>query len=188
MRDAQRTREAILDAAERVVVHKGVAHTTVEEVAREASISKGGVLHHFPTKKSILLALLETLITRFEERIRSFRDEDPEPAGAFTRAFLRAATRPETHCVQVFFALSAAFPDTPAMLELHRAACLRWQSQIENDGIDPVQATIVRLATDGLWLARLRGGAILSGEHPNAVIEALNSLTRSKLAMVAEAH
>ena len=30
-----------------------------------------------------------------------------------------------------------------------------WQSQIVNDGLDEVDATIIRLAVDGLWLSEV---------------------------------
>src|SRR5262245_35811257 len=45
------TRNAILDAAEAVVARMGVAAMTFEEVAKEAGVSKGGVLYHFRSKE-----------------------------------------------------------------------------------------------------------------------------------------
>ena len=30
-----------------------------------------------------------------------------------------------------------------------------WQSQIVNDGLDEIDATIIRLAVDGLWLSEV---------------------------------
>jgi len=47
-------------------------------------------------------------------------------------------------------------PPTPAA----SSRCARfqaWQQAIERDGIDPVWATVVRLAADGFWLATLLG-------------------------------
>ena len=32
-----------------------------------------------------------------------------------------------------------------------------WQSYIENDGLDKIDATIMRLAVDGLWLSEIFG-------------------------------
>ncbi len=40
----------ILDAASRVVLDKGASALTLESVAEQAGISKGGLLYHFPTK------------------------------------------------------------------------------------------------------------------------------------------
>lgn len=177
MRDSQRTIEAVLEAAEKVIVEQGVGRMTVEEVARVALISKGGVLHHFPTKKSILLALLQKLIEQFEASIEERSQQDVERVGSFTRAFLQVSVRSEARCRDVFLALSAAFRETPEMQALMRDAHTRLQGRVEGDGIDPVRASIVRLAADGLWLSRLRGLPIPSEQYRDAVIDTLGALT-----------
>ena len=41
----------------------------------------------------------------------------------------------------------------------------RWQARLEDDGIDPTVATLVRLACDGLWLSDLFGLAPLPAAH-----------------------
>ena len=38
------TRDIVLDAADHIVATQGVARLTLEEVAREAGVSKGGLL------------------------------------------------------------------------------------------------------------------------------------------------
>ena len=49
----------ILDAATRVFAHHGFRAGTVQLVAKEAGLSQAGLIHHFPTKEAILLAVLE---------------------------------------------------------------------------------------------------------------------------------
>ena len=44
------TQEQILDAAEAVVIERGVKGMTLETVAAKANLSKGGLLYHFPSK------------------------------------------------------------------------------------------------------------------------------------------
>src|SRR5690242_1339809 len=109
MRDSQRTVGVILEAAERVIVRSGVERATIDEVAREAGVSKGGVLHHFPSKDAIILGLVEMLVSRFEANVLKRQADDPDPNGSFTRAFLHEATAADGHCIEVFFALQAAF-------------------------------------------------------------------------------
>ncbi len=178
MRDPQRTVQGILEAAEKVILRSGVAKITLDEIAREASISKGGVLHHFPTKEAILVAVLQGLIARFEAGIEAKRKLDPVPKGSFTRAFLHNMLFPETPCADVFLAINAAFSYTPALLALHRETSSRWQKQVEEDGIDTTSASIVRFAADGLGWARLYGVPAPSGEIKASVIQALVALTQ----------
>ena len=179
MRDSQRTVSGILEAAERVIVRAGVEKATIDEVAREAGVSKGGVLHHFPSKEAIVIGLVGMLISKFEADVSARQALDPEPKGSFTRAFLQTATETDGHCIEVFFALQAAYRDCPSLLKLKRDANLRWQARIEQDGIDPVCASVVRLATDGIWLAKMHQTTVPSEQFRSAVMDYLVALTRT---------
>jgi AcrR family transcriptional regulator len=181
MGDSQRTVSVILEAAERVIVQSGVEKATIEAVAREAGVSKGGVLHHFPSKDAIVIGLVARLIEKFDAEVTALQAADPEVRGSFTRACLNAGTKKDDHCIEVFFALQAAFRNCPSLQDLLRKAHLRWQTRIEQDGIDPVCASVVRLATDGLWLAKLHRVTVPSEEFRSAVMDYLMALTRTPL-------
>ena len=51
-------RDRMLDAAEVVVTRHGIANLTLDAVAAEAGMSKGGLLHHFPSKDRLVDALV----------------------------------------------------------------------------------------------------------------------------------
>jgi AcrR family transcriptional regulator len=53
------TRKLILDAAIRFLARKGTGGLRTGDVAREAGVSIGAQLHHFPTKRSLILAAFE---------------------------------------------------------------------------------------------------------------------------------
>lgn len=75
------TRDAVLDAAESVMTRRGLANTSLAAVATEAGISKGGLLHYFPSKR----VLTTMALRRFEERV-------------FLRRAAIIATLPDTPC------------------------------------------------------------------------------------------
>ena len=179
MRDSQRTVSVILEAAERLIVQSGVEKATIDEVAREAGVSKGGVLHHFPSKEAIVIGLVGMMVSKFEAEVNERQARDPEPKGSFTRAFLNTVTERDGHCIEVFFALQAAFRNCPALHQLKRDAHLRWQARIEQDGIDPVCASVVRLASEGLWLAKLHQVEVPSDRYRSALRDYLMALTRT---------
>ncbi len=52
-------RERVLDESLRLFTHRGYAGTSLSDIAREADISKAGLLHHFPTKDALFAAVLE---------------------------------------------------------------------------------------------------------------------------------
>ena len=62
------------------------------------------------------------------------------------------------------FGLLAAMVDEPAALERVRERYAAWQDQLAAEAADPVEATVARLAADGLWLNDLLGLAPPAGE------------------------
>ncbi|WP_454644828.1 TetR/AcrR family transcriptional regulator [Bradyrhizobium liaoningense] len=62
------TRKLILDAAVEVMVRLGTAGLRMEDVEREAGVSRGALLHHFRTKQDLVLATFEHVNDRSLER------------------------------------------------------------------------------------------------------------------------
>lgn len=58
------TRQRILDAAYLVFARQGLGHASVDDVAREAEISKGALYHHFASKEDLFHALLRDRVRR----------------------------------------------------------------------------------------------------------------------------
>ena len=65
------TREAILDAAERLIGALGYSKTTVEDVARAAGVGKRTVYVYFPTKEEVVLCTIDRIVGRLTARLRS---------------------------------------------------------------------------------------------------------------------
>src|SRR5882724_4750139 len=55
------TRGALLDAAVESLIEVGFARTTTLEVQRRADVSRGALLHHFPSKAELLVAAVDHL-------------------------------------------------------------------------------------------------------------------------------
>jgi len=55
------TRRALLDAAVESLIEVGFARTTTLEVQRRADVSRGALLHHFPSKAELLVAAVDHL-------------------------------------------------------------------------------------------------------------------------------
>src|SRR5678809_275644 len=57
----EETRRALLDAAVQSLIEVGFARTTTLEVQRRAEVSRGALLHHFPSKAELLVAAIAHL-------------------------------------------------------------------------------------------------------------------------------
>ncbi len=91
-RQPAETRQRLLDEAARVILDKGLAGMTLDAVAKGAGVSKGGLLHHFPSKQLLVDALVADLYHRFVDDWKQLADADPVKTGRLTRAYLKLAT------------------------------------------------------------------------------------------------
>jgi AcrR family transcriptional regulator len=62
----QENRQKILDAAQGLFFKQGYHGTTLRDIGRDASVSMGGIYHHFDSKEAIYLSLLETASQGFD--------------------------------------------------------------------------------------------------------------------------
>ncbi|MFT6032434.1 MAG: AcrR family transcriptional regulator [Arenicella sp.] len=68
-RKSENTRETILNAAIECIFKLGYARTSTKIIADQAKVSRGAMIHHFPTKADLLVAVVEHLT---ELRIKHF--------------------------------------------------------------------------------------------------------------------
>ena len=176
------TQTKILDCAERIALRDGVARLTIDAVAAEAGLSKGGVLYNFPSKESLIRGMVARLIGQTEAEMARLVKDDAEPKGRMLRAWLGVSfpehgTAP-AHVNQVAAVLLTAILTDPALLEPAREHFRQTLERLEQDGVDPAVMHIVRLATDGLWLADCLGMPGPAPEVRRAVIERMYEMTR----------
>ena len=55
-KDPVRLHRQLLESAAMIAGRDGIAALSLNAVAREAGVSKGGLLHHFPNKQALIFA------------------------------------------------------------------------------------------------------------------------------------
>jgi AcrR family transcriptional regulator len=178
------TRDRILDAADRVVVRDGARALTVASVAAEAGLSKGGVLHHFPSKEAMAAAMLERSVAAWDEALAATAAADPDPRGRTARAYIRVSLdegNPDKRRLdRLSSAITATLLSFPEKLGPLQAQSDRFQDALAQDGIDPVDATLVRVAVDGLWLMETLGLVRFDPALKAAVARRLTEMTTTQ--------
>lgn len=71
------TRRALLDAAVESLIEVGFARTTTLEVQRRAEVSRGALLHHFPSKAELLVAAVDHLAEMRARELKHFANQLP---------------------------------------------------------------------------------------------------------------
>lgn len=175
-------RQQLLEVAARLSLENGLAAVTLDAVAQAAGVSKGGLLHHFPSKMALLDGLFDDLTVRFDQAIDEEMRSDAVAHGRFTRAYLAAVftlggeggeADPQAQGWRV---LTIALLAEPAL----RA---RWRQWIA-DRADAFVGTdssasclLVRMAADGLWLADLLQSHDIGQDGRKALFESLKTLS-----------
>jgi AcrR family transcriptional regulator len=176
----KRADSMLLDAAEAVVARQGFANLTLDAVAAEAGMSKGGLLHHFRTKDR----LVEGLVTRAAENWRacwmgSYENASEGP-GRMTRGLLK-------HCLsdakswteqlrRSSSAVFAALAQNPSLIEPMRTVYSDLHRRVAEDGLPPGVGEAVVTAIDGLWLYWVLGLVPVDQDLMNRLRAALEEM------------
>jgi AcrR family transcriptional regulator len=167
--DLPSARERVLDAAESRLLAGGPSALVLDAVARDAGVSKGGLLYHFPSKTALVDGLVERMLDGFEQS-QALRAQADAGAGRWTRAYLNTTVDSEG---------GPADSSGQLMAGILGDAFARWQRRLEDDGLDPATATLVRLAADGLWLSQLLGLPRVDQPLLRQVLDGLRDRTKA---------
>lgn len=78
MRDAvftRNTREAILDATDRLLARFGYRKMTIDDLAKEVGIGKGSIYLHFTSKEEIALSHVDRIIERLKRNLNNIAEK-----------------------------------------------------------------------------------------------------------------
>lgn len=132
------TRELLLEAATNLLADEGYAALRVAAVAQKAGVSLGGMLHHFPTKEAMVLAVIERLSDRVARLAEQDAMSDDQKGDALT-LLAESATR---------------FYDAPEFLiYLDIFLSLRRKGVMADTLVHAM--TSQRIATEKMWVSRL---------------------------------
>ena len=85
---SEETKARILESAIKLFSSRGYNKASVDEICREAGISKGAFYHHFESKQALFLALLDGWLKTIDTAIGESKDKTaPETFMLMTQAF-----------------------------------------------------------------------------------------------------
>ncbi|WP_420971123.1 TetR/AcrR family transcriptional regulator [Bradyrhizobium sp. B120] len=171
---SERSRNAALDAAITIVTRDGPGRLTLDAIARESGLSKGGVMHQFRTKEAVLRALLEQQMAHFEEfssrYLEQARQTTDQPELAAQIATLREAiSTPRAGA----FALLAAMNENPELMAMPRDVDIKKVALMKAEARDPDLALLRWAAARGLLLSSLFGLSSLTDAERDRLFERL---------------
>lgn len=166
---AEKLRNAILDAAEKVIQAKGLPETKTEDIAKEAKISKGCVFYHFASKKDVLLGIVE----RYERVLYQLRDriydDLPEQPSRKLKAMLLALV---THPNPMNGNIIAMLADKEIRLVVNKLKA-KLNREVLSDAADQKRVALTMLVFDGLWLSEIFEHKVYSRKMVTEIVDDL---------------
>lgn len=146
-------REAVLDAAERVVGRDGSVRLTLDAVAKEAGISKASVLYDYKTKQALIEKIVERAFRRDNDHHAAV---EAQLSSGDSRAILgriaAAALPPPEAFRAVALNLSAALTLDEGLRQSMRVNQAATVSRVVDTAGSPRGALLAYLALEGLKL------------------------------------
>jgi TetR/AcrR family transcriptional repressor of nem operon len=138
---------SILDAAERRIRIGGFGGFSFRDIAAEVGVKSSSVHYHFPTKESLVAAV----VRRYATWVSSYMDKaikaEPDPIKAWRKAF-RNTLRTKKMCPCTVLGASALDlpPEVAKEVQAFYEMCI---AKMEAQGIKPDQATELLAALTG---------------------------------------
>ena len=89
--DAQATRSGLLDAAEHLFQSRGVARTSLNDIALEAGMTRGAIYWHFKDKACLFIAMMERVTLPLEKTLALVDAQHThDPVGHLRHALVQA--------------------------------------------------------------------------------------------------
>lgn len=146
-------RDQLLDAAEAVIGREGAAGLTIDAVAKEMGITKGGVQYCFGTKDALIDAIFERWGKAYDSLFEAVAGKQPTPLTR-VRAHAEATQRSDELSSSKAAALMAALIQTPEHLE----GSNQWyRSRLEGLDLSAPEgrrARLAFLAVEGAFMLR----------------------------------
>jgi len=172
-------RARILDAALAVADRVGAAHLTLDAVAAEAGVSKGGLLYHFASKDLLLKGVVEHHMDQHKRDVELAETMFPTTPGGYLQAFVHAQRQglevKRLHGPKATRSFIAAAVNTPELMDSPRQYAVAHAQRLRELGPDFVDALLVTLAFDGLFFGDAFEMLDLTASERNALIAALES-------------
>lgn len=159
--DAERTRERILDMAEREFQRRGVSRTSLEQIARAAGVTRGAVYWHFRNKADLFNAMLNRVTLPLEaEILRSGERTLDDPVAQIRNSYVAAlrATVADPQARRVFEVALFKVEHGHALRGVHERRLAGLRNRVAN-----VERGLRRAARLGLWKSALPARAAAQG-------------------------
>ncbi|MAP62810.1 MAG: TetR family transcriptional regulator [Microbacterium sp.] len=173
-------REKVLDAYEAILITDGERAATMDAIARDAGVSKGGLLYHYESKEALETALIGRMTDLALVDIDELAAAPDGPVAAFVRTSVMTG-HPLDRAITATSKLAQA--GNTAASDALRGIRDRWADMVRPHVRDETALQLVLLVSDGLYFNNALVTGVLPGPLPrgadlDALVELVVQATR----------
>ncbi len=185
------SRDLLLNAALQVVTQDGFGAMTLDAVARTAGVSKGGLIHYFPSKDALVAGMLDYYGEQLERELDRRAANDPLMTGRRVRALMEFAfpwlEQPpgeptdlsrQSDGVRMLLAMITAASVNRELLAPLRERARKMMERMLSQDPDAEWQLLTWLAVDGLMLWQFLGLLPPSDPLQERLIRRLYTMTK----------
>jgi AcrR family transcriptional regulator len=160
----EKSREKILSAALELFANKGYGSTSIDSIAKKAGISKGLIYNYYESKKSILLAIYEDVMTQGEllvKRQEEIKNPSAKLRGMIDQVFDMMDKNPEYLKLLMVLSLQpGVMEDMKGFTKKMFKRNTEMVNSVFNTGRDkdPIRGLLLDAMIDGILLNHVRYG------------------------------
>lgn len=169
-RDAERTRAAILQAAQEIFLRGDYHQASLSDIARRAGVTQSLIHHHFGSKKGLYVAAVHGYLAELDEGLKDIVQpglDMPEDGAAFISSALMAYFRfLATHeqCVRLYRILDLSLQNDPDLVV--------GLDELDDEGREMSTLHLMRAAHDRL-VSMKQSGQLRDGVEPLPLLSAM---------------
>lgn len=189
-------RVRLLDAAVQVAIRDGILAMTLDAVAKEAGVSKGGLIHHFRSKDDLIAGMLEAFRLRALGALQARMADDPNPRGRWFRALIgtvflgdadgdRETSHP-SEMARFLTAILAASANNPQLVQPVRHHLTQMLQGLVAEGPNGLRQVALWPAIYGLLLWQQLGVLAPGDPHFGSIVDELLQLAEGPVTAPAQ--
>ncbi|MCR8842661.1 TetR/AcrR family transcriptional regulator [Paenibacillus sp. SC116] len=166
----------LLAAALRIIYKEGINKFTLDAVALEAGVSKGGLIHHFKNKEELIRALNEQSLMRFKEQLL----EEYERTNSYTQSYATATFKQwdDPDPINAELSMLAALANKKDLLHLWESEYQTLRQKMIEELVSTENGLAIRLICDGLIFSKMFHIDPLTHAEQDSVLQYIERLVR----------
>ena len=168
---ATSTKYKIIEATKEVILKNGIDQFTLESVAEEANISKGGLLYHFASKDDLIEAMNAYAAKDFRKLVMTY----VQAGESFHAAYVLATTYTleNKSILQITTSLLAALSINRDLLYIWQEEYQFIQQALANEAMERTTTLLIKAVCDGLWFSALFPFQFMSEKEQKEILSYL---------------